>query len=52
MQATCIVAREVGAPAGVKPIEWRLSTNREAGSFEAAAKFIDGYRARWEIEVL
>jgi hypothetical protein len=28
--ATCLVAREFDAPAGVKPIEWRLLTNREA----------------------
>jgi hypothetical protein len=48
--ATCIVAREVDAPAGVKPLEWRLLTNREAGTFEAAAELIDWYRARWEIE--
>ena len=49
--ATCIVAREVAAPAGVKPVEWRLLTNREAGTFEAAAELIDWYRARWEIEL-
>jgi hypothetical protein len=40
-----------GPPAGVKPVEWRLLTNREAGSFEAAAEIIDWYRARWEIEL-
>lgn len=49
--ATCIVAREVNAPAGVKPIEWRLLTNREASTFEAVAELIDWYRARWEIEL-
>jgi hypothetical protein len=48
--ATCIVAREVDAPAGVKPLEWRLLTNREAATLEAAAEIIDWYRARWEIE--
>jgi hypothetical protein len=30
--ATCIVAREYGAPVGVKPIEWRLLTNRVTAS--------------------
>jgi hypothetical protein len=45
LEATCIVAREVGAPQGVKPIEWRLLTNREAARFEAAAELIDWYRA-------
>ena len=49
--ATCIVAREVDAPAGVKPLEWRLLTNREASTFAAAAELIDWYRARWEIEI-
>ncbi len=51
LEATCIVAREVDAPAGVKPVEWRLLTNREAASLEAAAELIDWYRARWEIEL-
>jgi hypothetical protein len=49
--ATCIVAREVDAPAGVKPLEGRLLTHREASTFEAAAELIDGYRARWEREM-
>ena len=26
---TCVIAQEIGAPKGVKPIEWRLATNRE-----------------------
>lgn len=50
--ATCIVAREFDAPAGVKPIEWRLLTNRSAISLDAAIELIDWYRARWEIEML
>ena len=49
--ATCIVARELDAPAGKTPIEWRLLTNREASTFEATAELIDWYRARWEIEL-
>ena len=51
IQMTCLIAREVGAPEGVKPVEWRLVTNREAETFEAAVEFIDWYRARWEIEI-
>jgi hypothetical protein len=50
VSATCIVAREVDAPVGVKPLEWRLLTHREAATIEAAAELIDGYRARWEME--
>lgn len=49
--ATCPVAREIGTPKGVTPIEWRLLTNREAKTFEDAAEWVDWYRARWEIEL-
>lgn len=49
---TSIVAREFDAPAGIKPIEWRLLTNRVAVSLDDAIELIDGYRARWEIEML
>ena len=48
---TCVIAQEIGAPKGVKPIEWRLVTNREAESLEAVAELIDWYRARWEIDI-
>lgn len=50
--ATCIIAREIDAPAGTKPIEWRLLTNRQAGALTEAIELIDWYRARWEIEIL
>lgn len=49
--ATCIVAREIGAPAGIKPVEWRLLTNRTAPTLEDVIELIDWYRARWEIEI-
>ena len=49
---TCIIAREIGAPPGVKPIEWRLLTNRGVTSVTEVAELIDWYRARWEIEML
>ncbi len=45
VNATCIVAREVDPPAGVKPIEWRLLSNREVDDLDAAAQLIDWYRA-------
>lgn len=50
--ATCLVAREFNAPAGVKPIEWRLLTNRAASTLDEATELIEWYRARWEIEIL
>jgi hypothetical protein len=50
--ATCLVAREFDAPPGVKPIEWRLLTNRVASTLDEATELINWYRARWEIEML
>jgi hypothetical protein len=49
---TCVIAREEHPPAGVKPIEWRLLSNRAATDFESATQLIEWYRARWEIEQL
>ncbi|CAN7188484.1 IS4 family transposase [Pseudoduganella sp. LjRoot289] len=49
---TCIVAREIDAPKGAKPVEWRLLTNRQATSRDEVIELIDWYRARWEIEML
>jgi hypothetical protein len=51
-EVTCVMAREIGAPPGVKPIEWRLLTNRTAATLEAVVETIDWYRARGEIERL
>jgi hypothetical protein len=49
--ATCIVAREIDAPKGVKPVEWRLLTNRAAPELEDVIELINFYRARWDIEI-
>lgn len=51
IEASCVIAREIDPPAGVKALEWRLLTNREVPDFEAAVQLIDWYRARWEIEL-
>lgn len=51
-EVTCLIAREIAAPPGVKPIEWRLLSNRPAETLEEGAQLIDWYRARWEIELL
>ena len=52
MPVTCLIARETGAPAGHKPIEWRLLTNRSIASLAEAAELLEWYRCRWEIEIL
>ena len=51
VQASCIVARELQPAAGDKPVEWRLLTNLPVRSLEQAARMIDWYRSRWEIEM-
>jgi len=51
IEVSCLVACEVNAPQGVKPVVWRLLTNRTATSLEEASELIDWYRARWEIEL-
>ena len=51
VEVTCLIASEVNPPAGVKPVVWRLLSNREVPTLEAAAELIDWYRARWEIEL-
>ena len=52
IRATCVVAKEIDPPAGSRPVEWRLLTNRTAETLEEVAGLIDWYRARWEIEIL
>jgi hypothetical protein len=51
LEVTCVVAREIGAPAGLKPVVWRLVMNRQAQGRDAVIELIDWYRARWEIEL-
>jgi hypothetical protein len=41
-----MVAREIDAPAGVKPVVWRLVTNRLAPDRDAVIELIDWYRCR------
>ncbi len=50
-QTTAILAREMNPPAGEKPLEWRLLSNREASTLVDAAELVDWYRCRWEIEM-
>ena len=51
IEITCIIAREIKAPSGVKPVEWRLLSNRRAPRLADVIELIDWYRARWEIEM-
>ena len=51
IEISCLVASEVNAPAGIKPVVWRLLSNRVAATLQEASELIDWYRARWEIEL-
>lgn len=51
LEVTCLVATELHAPAGSKPVCWRLLTNRAVPGLEEAVELLDWYRARWEIEL-
>ncbi len=44
LSLTCLVAEKRGARAGVKPVVWRLLTNREAQDLYAVIDIIDWYR--------
>jgi hypothetical protein len=50
LKLTIIEASEIDAPAGEKPIVWRLLTTHDVASLEDAARMIDFYRRRWVIE--
>jgi hypothetical protein len=45
-----VVAREIGAPAGTKPLLWRLLTTLPVETAEDALEIIRLYRLRWRIE--
>ena len=51
LDITCLVAKEMNPPKGIKAIEWRLVTNREVSGLSEAVQLIDWYRCRWDIEV-
>ena len=48
---TCLIASEVNALEGAKPVVWRLLTNRAAPTLQDAVELVNWYRARWEIEL-
>lgn len=51
LEVTCIVASEVNVPAGVKPVLWRLLSNRLVSNLSEAVELVEWYRARWEVEM-
>jgi hypothetical protein len=49
-EISVVVAREIGAPAGAKPLVWRLLTTLPVETAEDALEIIRLYRLRWRIE--
>jgi hypothetical protein len=46
-----VLAREVDAPDGTKPLEWMLLTTCEVSTFDQAMEKLAWYTGRWGIEV-
>ena len=49
-RVTCLIAKEMAPPDGVKAVEWRLLSNRKAETLDDLVELIEWYRCRWEIE--
>jgi hypothetical protein len=50
LRLNVVRVREVGAPQGDEPVEWRLVTSEPIDTAADVAAIVDGYRARWVIE--
>lgn len=48
LPVTRILAEEIGAPEGEKPVVWRRLTNKAVTTLEEAVEIIDWYRIRRE----
>lgn len=51
LYVTCLLANEVNAPRGYKPVCWRLLTNRTVSGLAEAAEMLGWYCSRREIEL-
>lgn len=51
VMVTALLVREENPPAGEKPVEWRLLTNRSAETPEAVVELIEWYRRWWLVEI-
>jgi hypothetical protein len=51
LAVTAILATEVHAPKGVKPVEWLLLSSLPVSDAQGAITLIDWYLCRWEIEL-
>ena len=51
VQLWAVYARELKPPNGEEPIEWRLLTSVRVEDCSGACLVVQGYQARWEIEL-
>lgn len=51
LYVTCLLANEINAPRGCKPVCWRLLTNRTVSGLEEAVEMLGWYCSRREIEL-
>jgi hypothetical protein len=51
VEVTVILAKEENPPSGVKPVEWMLLSTRSVTTFEEAARMMQWYLCRWQIEL-
>ena len=49
LEVTCLIASEVNAPTGAKPVVWCLLTNRLAGTLPAVIELVGWCRARGKL---
>jgi hypothetical protein len=52
VELSLVEVAEIGAPAGVEPLLWRLLTTHELADARAAWQIVDWYKRRWLIEQL
>lgn len=51
VEVTAILAKEENSPSGVVPVEWMLLTDMSVTTFEEAARMMQWYLCRWQIEI-
>jgi hypothetical protein len=50
LKLNVVHVREVDAPPGVEPVDWKLITTESIETIEDLERIVDAYRARWRIE--
>jgi hypothetical protein len=50
LSLSVVDVKEVGPPAGLEPVHWRLLTTHPVGTVEQARQIVAWYRRRWTIE--